>query len=131
MLLVFLRRATAFGVTACGASLGGIIFPIMIRFLIPSVGFKWTARIIAFVMLFALILGFFVSSSPILVNSWHLLHLSNDIAVHRKLILAIDYPYSLTSEASQTFHQSRALQVTQANVLLLRIFFCVPWNVYE
>ncbi|KAG9052339.1 hypothetical protein FS842_010032 [Serendipita sp. 407] len=57
------RRATAFGITACGTSLGGIVFPIMIRFLLPSVGFKWTVRILAFVMSFALLLGFLTTAT--------------------------------------------------------------------
>ncbi|KAG8807403.1 hypothetical protein FRC17_004480 [Serendipita sp. 399] len=57
------RRATAFGITACGTSLGGAVFPIMIRFLLPSVGFKWTVRILAFVMSFALLLGFLTTAT--------------------------------------------------------------------
>lgn len=52
------HRALAFGFTACGTSLGGIIFPIMIRFLLPQVGFQWTVRIMALVMAVALAFGF-------------------------------------------------------------------------
>jgi hypothetical protein len=53
----------AFGITATGSSLGGIVFPIMVRFLLPSVGFKWTARTIAFVIAFFLTTGFIVSGT--------------------------------------------------------------------
>jgi MFS family permease len=60
--LVHKRRALAFGIIACGTSLGGIVFPIMARFLLPAVGFPWTARILAFVIAAALTFGFFVSS---------------------------------------------------------------------
>lgn len=57
------KRGMAFGITATGSSLGGITFPIMVRFLIPSVGFKWTARTIAFVMAFFLTIGFLTTKT--------------------------------------------------------------------
>ncbi|KAH5439841.1 hypothetical protein HBI47_044980 [Parastagonospora nodorum] len=45
------RRGLAYGVMAAGSGLGGVIFPIMASHLIPSVGFGWTMRIIAFTIL--------------------------------------------------------------------------------
>ncbi|KAJ5217397.1 MFS transporter asaE [Penicillium chermesinum] len=45
------RRAFALGVMAAGSSLGGVIFPIMVSKLIPQVGFPWTMRICAFLIL--------------------------------------------------------------------------------
>lgn len=45
------RRALALGVTASGSSIGGVIFPIMVEKLIPQVGFGWTMRICAFLIL--------------------------------------------------------------------------------
>jgi MCP family monocarboxylic acid transporter-like MFS transporter 10 len=42
------RRAFAMGVQAAGSSIGGVIFPIMIRKLIPEIGFGWTMRLIGF-----------------------------------------------------------------------------------
>lgn len=59
------RRATAFGITASGTSLGGIVFPILIRFLLPSLGFKWTVRVLAFIVAFALLLGFLATKTRI------------------------------------------------------------------
>ncbi|KAK9447082.1 major facilitator superfamily domain-containing protein [Limtongia smithiae] len=53
----FKRRALAFGVIASGASLGGVIFPIMVTRLVSEVGFGWTMRICAFVILCLLIIG--------------------------------------------------------------------------
>ncbi|WWD17578.1 hypothetical protein CI109_102019 [Kwoniella shandongensis] len=38
-------RSLAYGCQAAGSSLGGIVFPIMARSLLPSVGFAWTVRI--------------------------------------------------------------------------------------
>ncbi|KAJ7917771.1 MFS general substrate transporter [Mycena leptocephala] len=48
------RRGFAFGVMSCGASLGGICIPIMVRQLLEAVGFAWTLRIIGFVLMFTL-----------------------------------------------------------------------------
>jgi MFS family permease len=45
------KRATAFGIVASGSSLGGVIFPIMIQRLIPRIGFPWTMRAAAFMIL--------------------------------------------------------------------------------
>jgi len=47
----FKNRAAAFGVMASGSSLGGVIYPIMVSRLIPQVGFAWTMRICAFLIL--------------------------------------------------------------------------------
>ncbi|KAG8899407.1 hypothetical protein FRB99_006752 [Tulasnella sp. 403] len=45
------RRNTAFGIIATGSSYGGTVFPIITRNLIPVVGFPWTMRILAFILL--------------------------------------------------------------------------------
>ncbi|KAE8163631.1 major facilitator superfamily domain-containing protein [Aspergillus tamarii] len=51
------RRALALGVTTCGSSVGGVIFPIMVARLIPIVGFGWTMRICGFLGLGLLIIA--------------------------------------------------------------------------
>ncbi|ORY30793.1 major facilitator superfamily domain-containing protein [Naematelia encephala] len=56
-------RTLAFGCQAAGSSLGGIVFPIMLRFLFPKVGFGWAVRIMAFVVLCVVIFAFFTLSS--------------------------------------------------------------------
>ncbi|KIN01011.1 hypothetical protein OIDMADRAFT_122536 [Oidiodendron maius Zn] len=53
----FKRRATAFGIMASGSSLGGVIFPIMVSKLIPKIGFPWTMRAAAFMILGMLIIS--------------------------------------------------------------------------
>ncbi|KAI1406990.1 major facilitator superfamily domain-containing protein [Hypoxylon sp. FL1857] len=45
------RRPLALGCASTGASIGGIIFPIMFRRLAPTAGFGWAVRAIAFVNL--------------------------------------------------------------------------------
>ncbi|KAJ7923776.1 major facilitator superfamily domain-containing protein [Mycena leptocephala] len=46
------KLAFAIGFPVGAASLGGIIYPIMINRLIPRIGFGWTIRTIAFIILF-------------------------------------------------------------------------------
>ncbi|KAF8146854.1 MFS general substrate transporter [Mycena galopus ATCC 62051] len=48
------RRGIATGILATGSSLGGTLFPIVARNLIPRVGFPWTLRIIGFILLCSL-----------------------------------------------------------------------------
>lgn len=45
------RRATAYGIAISGSSIGGVIFPIMVNRLMPRVGFGWTMRAVAFIIL--------------------------------------------------------------------------------
>ncbi|KAJ3993903.1 major facilitator superfamily domain-containing protein [Lentinula boryana] len=48
------KRGAAMGLTAVGSSVGGTVLPIATRKLIPAVGFTWTMRILAFILLFSL-----------------------------------------------------------------------------
>lgn len=43
------RRALATGVACTAGGVGGILFPLMILYLAPLIGFAWTIRIIAFI----------------------------------------------------------------------------------
>lgn len=51
------RRGLAMGITASGASLGGVIFPFMLKRLFNSVGFSWGVRIESFLTLGLLIIA--------------------------------------------------------------------------
>ena len=51
------RRALAIGIVASGSSLGGVIFPIMVERLVNEVGFGWTMRISAFLVLGMLVVA--------------------------------------------------------------------------
>ncbi|KAE8423672.1 major facilitator superfamily domain-containing protein [Aspergillus pseudocaelatus] len=57
------RRGYAFGVMVSGSSLGGVIMPIMMNRLIPLVGFPWTMRIIAFMILGLLLVTMWTARS--------------------------------------------------------------------
>ncbi|KAH7305492.1 major facilitator superfamily domain-containing protein [Stachybotrys elegans] len=48
------RRAIAVGVATTGNSIGGLVYPLVVRELIPRVGFAWTTRAIGFINLAAL-----------------------------------------------------------------------------
>ncbi|MCJ1307749.1 hypothetical protein MMC25_001397 [Agyrium rufum] len=53
----FRNRALAYGVMASGSSLGGVIFPILVQQLIPKIGFPWTMRVAAFLILGMLVIA--------------------------------------------------------------------------
>ncbi|PLB55088.1 monocarboxylate permease-like protein [Aspergillus steynii IBT 23096] len=57
------RKAIASGLTVAGSSIGGVVFPLMVQHLIPRVGFGWTMRICAFLVLAMLIFATWTVSS--------------------------------------------------------------------
>ncbi|KAL7781783.1 putative monocarboxylate permease [Trichoderma afarasin] len=59
------RRGLAIGLGSTGASIGGIIFPIALRHLIPMIGFGWAVRVMGFIVLFMLMLRLSISKQPI------------------------------------------------------------------
>lgn len=46
-----LKRGAAFGILSTGASVGGVVWPIIVNHLIPKVGFGWAMRTCAFINL--------------------------------------------------------------------------------
>lgn len=61
------KRATAYGIATSGSSIGGVIFPVMVNRLITRVGFGWTMRAVAFIIL----LGVIISAATIRSNRAH------------------------------------------------------------
>ncbi|KAK1675696.1 major facilitator superfamily domain-containing protein [Colletotrichum godetiae] len=53
------RRSFAIGITACGSGAGGVIFPIVIREMLPRAGFGWTMRTLGFIQAAALVTALF------------------------------------------------------------------------
>ncbi|KAH9209260.1 major facilitator superfamily domain-containing protein [Leptodontidium sp. 2 PMI_412] len=51
------NRGLAFGILSTGSSIGGVIFPIMVTRLLGSVGYGWTMRICAFMILGLLVIA--------------------------------------------------------------------------
>ncbi|KAF4983459.1 hypothetical protein FZEAL_1188 [Fusarium zealandicum] len=45
------RRGFATGIAMTAGSIGGIVFPILLQKLLPSLGFGWTTRILGFILL--------------------------------------------------------------------------------
>ncbi|KAK6433534.1 hypothetical protein LTR95_010287 [Oleoguttula sp. CCFEE 5521] len=51
------KRGLAIGVATTGNSVGGMIYPVVVRELLPKLGFAWTVRVIGFVNLGCLVLA--------------------------------------------------------------------------
>lgn len=51
------KRGNATGIGATGGSFGGIIFPLMLQRLFPTVGFAWATRVMGFIFLGLLIVA--------------------------------------------------------------------------
>ena len=60
------RRSLAIGIGASGTATGGIVYPVIVQQLLPKIGFAWTVRTQAFVMLTVslIALGFFRTRLP-------------------------------------------------------------------
>ncbi|KAK6064529.1 major facilitator superfamily transporter [Seiridium cupressi] len=44
------RRGLALGIALCGSSVGGVVMPLMLRSLLPRLGWTWSIRVLAFVI---------------------------------------------------------------------------------
>jgi len=51
------KRGNATGIAMTSGSIGGIIFPLMMQKLFPSVGFAWATRILGFILVFLLVIA--------------------------------------------------------------------------
>lgn len=51
------RRVLAMSVNACGSSTGAILFPAIVQYLTPRLGFPWAVRVVGFVALFLSVIG--------------------------------------------------------------------------
>ncbi|KAF7344123.1 Riboflavin transporter mch5 [Mycena venus] len=47
------KRGLALGVASSGSAVGGIFFPVVLRNILPKLGFIWTLRIVGFILVFA------------------------------------------------------------------------------
>lgn len=54
------KRSLAIGMAACGTATGGLVFPSMMRSLLPRVGFAWTVRAMGFICVGCLLGAFWV-----------------------------------------------------------------------
>ncbi|KAL0467472.1 MFS monocarboxylate transporter [Neurospora intermedia] len=54
------KRSLAIGMGACGTATGGLVFPSMMRSLLPRVGFAWTVRAMGFICVGCLLGAFWV-----------------------------------------------------------------------
>ncbi|KAF2686190.1 MFS general substrate transporter [Lentithecium fluviatile CBS 122367] len=59
------HRGLALGITIGGSSLGGVIWPIALRRLLVDIGFPWTMRTAAFIMMPLLVIGCLTVRLPV------------------------------------------------------------------
>lgn len=59
------KRALVLGIAACGSATGGLVFPSMVRQLLPAAGFGWTVRAIGFVQMVLLFAANFLLKTRI------------------------------------------------------------------
>ncbi|ATZ47933.1 hypothetical protein BCIN_03g02090 [Botrytis cinerea B05.10] len=90
------RRAFALGIVFSGSSLGGVIFPIMVNKLTVEVGFAWTMRICAFLILFLMVIANLTLKS-------RLHHQPKKINVHQFIQPLKEIPFLLVITSSFLF----------------------------
>ncbi|OTB08590.1 hypothetical protein M426DRAFT_51561 [Hypoxylon sp. CI-4A] len=54
------KRSLAVAINGCGSSTGAILFPAIIQFLTPQIGFQWAVRTCGFISIFLAFIGFLV-----------------------------------------------------------------------
>lgn len=59
------RRGLAMGIALCGSSIGGIVMPLMLRQLLPSIGWKWSMRVLGILIAAVLIAGSICLQQPL------------------------------------------------------------------
>ncbi|ROW01246.1 hypothetical protein VMCG_05894 [Cytospora schulzeri] len=87
------HRALAFGIMVSGSSMGGVILPIMVSHLIETVGFGWSMRITAFLILGLLIFGNIAVRSRLPPNS-------TPFVLKEYLVPFLEVPYLLLALGS-------------------------------
>lgn len=90
------RRALALGIATSGASLGGVILPIMLTRLFDLLSFGWAMRICGFLILFLLIITNLTTTSR-LVHTRKQYHIRDFIRPLREL------PFILTTAGTFCF----------------------------
>jgi MFS family permease len=58
------RLPLVMGIAACGSVTGGLVYPSMVRTLLPTIGFGWTLRAIGFIQLGTFIVALVCSKAP-------------------------------------------------------------------
>lgn len=109
------KRPIAFSVVSFGVSVGGIIFPIMFRTLLPKIGFAWTVRVTAFVNLAMFTIAYFTMfTRPIrgdLSSSGHFIDFSDFKSKPFVFYVACTFTAFLGLYTTLTFLSVSAVQI--------------------
>ncbi|KAK9236194.1 major facilitator superfamily domain-containing protein [Lipomyces kononenkoae] len=98
------RRGLATGIATTGGGFGGVFFPIVVRALIPKVGFGWTLRVVGFICLLISTLAVLCLRTRFPRNK----------ASRATMDLSAFYDRRFTATACATFMIEWALQIPQA-----------------
>lgn len=81
------NRAQVVGLAYVGGAIGGIIFPLLFRSLLPKVGFGWTIRIGAFMVFAFLLTGFLlVADRKEIIQKAHVKNKEDDEPIQKEKI---------------------------------------------
>jgi MFS family permease len=59
------HRNLVFGFQACGSAVAGIYLPITLNYMLPAIGFGWSMRVLAFIVMLFTAIGFFTLSTTV------------------------------------------------------------------
>lgn len=83
------KRGNATGIAMTAGSLGGIVFPLMLQKLIPSVGFPWATRILGFILVALLIVANLLIRSRLPRKKYEAASVLPDLAVFKDPIFSL------------------------------------------
>lgn len=129
------RKTFAMGIVISGSSCGGIVFPILLNHLLPKIGFTWTVRTTAFVVLALMGLATTIMRPQYSVlverqidteqpQKEHVSEPTGGDAVHRMKFLKHFAPSPLTTMSF------RALLFDHAYWLSVAALFFLNWGTY-
>ncbi|KAK6837968.1 hypothetical protein PG987_006249 [Apiospora arundinis] len=99
------KRGIAMGIAVMGSSIGGVIFPVMLIHLIPKIGFGWSIRACAFLILGLLIFANFTVRS-------RLTPVPRPLVIKAFFTPLLELPFTLTTLAIFFFYWGMFLPLT-------------------
>jgi len=124
------KRAVATGTATVGASLGGVIFPVLLRHLYSTIGFAWGVRVVGFISLASLVIAMLLIKPRFAKTSFHI-SITNFVDVQSLrdmrftwLIIAnfvaeISIMNSITFLASYALAQNKSQTLAYASLTIL------------
>lgn len=109
------KRSFALGVAQSGGSVGGVCFPILLRYLYPKYGFNWAMRILAFLNLGVDIVGSILAKDR-LAEIWKITGEVDNRSMWQKIKSSVDLK---AFKEKQFFCLSSALFMNEFSLLIV------------